>query len=680
MANVAFPAVLCLVSLCSVAPAQSTTTAPPSPQAPATSVLAQVPAARAAAAAAKVDTLLAAGLKQRGKQPTPVVDDSTFVRRAYLQVIGRIPSLSEAEAFLQDQAADKRPALIDRLLDSPGYTSHESNFWFDLLRVRSRQRQTSGEPFAHWIREAVRQGMPYDEFVRAMLTATGAAHKEGNGATGYLLRDANMPHDAMANTLRLFAGTRLECAQCHNHPTDKWTQRDFYSMAAFFGGLRYRLDVDRELQGQLRQAMASADERSRQAARRALQQFATGLQGSGTGSERLPPDYKYDDARPREAVVAATVFGPETNVRRPAPAPARNRRPAPAPEVDSRAVFADWLTSPKNQRFVTVITNRVWLRLFGAGLVEPVDDLKDDTVAVHPALQRHLEKLLVELDFDLRQFERVLLRTQLFQQEALAADPPPGEPYAFEAPLLRRLDAAQLWDSLLTLVFADVDERLRPTDARARDVYARHRELDQGTPEAMIAALQQPDRLQERRQALIAERRAMEQERQPQIRALQRELAAARRRGDAAAQEKVLADLQALGVPRPGERAVRGREGELLRASDLVQPAPGNHLLRQFGQSDRETIDGSSRAATVPQALTLLNGAAAGPLTSLQHALAQAKDPAAKVRTAYLAMLTRGPRPYEEAFWCHELARDAAQGTQDLAWVLLNSNEFRFLP
>jgi hypothetical protein len=301
---------------------------------------------------------------------------------------------------------------------------------------------------------------------------------------------------------------------------------------------------------------------------------------------------------------------------------------------------------------------------------------------VHPELQRHLEKLLVELDFDLRQFERVLLRTRLFQQEALATDPPVGEPYAFQAPLLRRLDAAQLWDSLLTLVFADVDDRLRATDARAREVYERHAELDQGSTEAIVAALQRqrPEALQERRQALAAERRALDAERQPQIRALQRELVAARRRGDAATQTRLIAELAALGVPRPGERAVRGREGELLRASDLVQPAPASHALRQFGQSDRETMDGATRDATVPQALTLLNGTAAGQLTSLVHAIAQQKDHAGKVRTAYLAMLTRLPRADELQFWIGELGRDAAKTEQDLVWVLLNSNEFRFLP
>ncbi|MCK5941842.1 MAG: DUF1549 domain-containing protein, partial [Planctomycetes bacterium] len=164
--------------------------------------------------AAKLDALLERGLQRKRVEPQPLVDDATFVRRAYLNIVGRIPTLKETERFLADQNPDKRTDLCDLLLDSPGRTSHFSNYWFDLLRVQSRQRQLSGEPFAHFVRTAVRDDLPYDEFVRAMLTAEGPAHGRDNGATGHLMRDNGMPHDSMANTVRLFLGTRLECAQC----------------------------------------------------------------------------------------------------------------------------------------------------------------------------------------------------------------------------------------------------------------------------------------------------------------------------------------------------------------------------------------------------------------------------------------------------------------------------------
>ncbi|MEQ1634531.1 MAG: DUF1549 domain-containing protein, partial [Planctomycetota bacterium] len=156
-----------LVAGTMLAQVPATATAPPSPQAPSRSV-AEVPRSRIEALAKKADRLLAKGLQQRQLQPTADLDDTAFARRAYLDVVGRNPSLPEIEAFLLDARADKRMLLVDRLLDSAGYVSNESNFWFDLLRVKSRQRQLSGEPFAHWIRDSIRTGQPYDEFVTAM--------------------------------------------------------------------------------------------------------------------------------------------------------------------------------------------------------------------------------------------------------------------------------------------------------------------------------------------------------------------------------------------------------------------------------------------------------------------------------------------------------------------------------
>ena len=171
------------------------------PQAPKRSVDRVIPDAEIDRHAQRIDRLLEGGLRRHQQEPNAVVDDATFLRRSYLTIVGRIPTLQETEAFLADQAPDKRAQLTDGLLDSAGRTSHFANWWFDILRVRSRSRRLSGEPFAHYIRESIQSDKPYDEFVREMVTATGAAHQRGNGATGLLMRDMNMPHDSMANTL-----------------------------------------------------------------------------------------------------------------------------------------------------------------------------------------------------------------------------------------------------------------------------------------------------------------------------------------------------------------------------------------------------------------------------------------------------------------------------------------------
>ncbi len=695
MNRIARTSAFLLASLCAThAIAQTTTT---NPQRPARTVASVRPLTKVKEDAARLDALLERGLLRHKEAPLPLVDDATFVRRAYLLVVGRIPTLAETEQFLADQAPDKRDLLTDKLLDSPGRTSHFSNYWFDLLRVKSRQQNLSGEPFAHFVRSAIQSDLPFDEFVQAMLVAEGPGHKSGHGATGMLLRDMNMPHDAMANTLRLFLGTRMECAQCHNHPFDHWTQKQFFEMAAFFGGIRYRDENALPNLVGLRTELANADERARQQALNLVRRMNQGIDGTGNGIEKLPSDYKYDDFKPGAQVMANTIFGadvklkyPEVKKGTPQRGQARDARGrAAAPEIASRPGLAQWLTSPKNPQFAKVIANRMWARTFGAGVVEPVDDWKKDTAAVHPELLVALEKLMVELDFDLRQFERVLVHTQLFQREAPANDVAAGQQVTFRGPVLRRLTAEQMWDSLLTLVFADIDDRLRPLDDRAKPVYEQFDELTKADAKDLLAMVEQrrgagaPQRQQDqKRQEEMRRQLAADAELQKRAQPLLRELAAARRAGDQKKVQEIAQQLENIGLPL-GQRAARGREGDLVRASDLTQPAPPNHLIRQFGQSDRETVDAASAAATVPQVLTLLNGFLDQRVLEGQSALRADLETATngerRVRVAYLTTLNREPSPTEATDWRKAIAIHGEAVVKDLVWVLCNSNEFRFV-
>ena len=683
-----------LMTLASVGLAHAQTAAP-SPQRPSRPVNSVRPLAEVLQDAAKLDALLERGLQRHGQQPAADVDDATFVRRAYLTIVGRIPNLDETERFLADPAADKRPLLADRLLDSPGRSSHFANYWFDLLRVKSRMQDLSGEPFAHYLRTALRDDLPFDVMVRELLTASGPAHETGRGATGMLLRDKNMPHDAMANTLRLFLGTRMECAQCHNHPFDHWTQKEFYEMAAFFGGIRYRDENALPNLVGLRTELAQADERVRQQALQLVRRMNQGVDGTGTGIERLPADYKYDDAKPGTPIAANTLFGADVKLKvgdkkagtqRPLRARDRGRN---EPEVDSRGSLAEWLTSKKNPQFAKVIANRMWARTFGAGLVEPLDDWKKDTQAVHPELLVALEKLMVELQFDLRQFERVLVHMRLFGRTAPGQDAAEGTAITFTGPLLRRLTAEQMWDSLLTLVFDDIDDRLRPLDERAKPVYEQYAQLKQADAKDLITMVEErrgaamPMRqVEQQRQEEARRQLANDAELQQKARPILAALRQARRDGDQKRVAELAAELQRIGLPL-GQRAQRGREGDLVRASDLQQPAPPNHLLRQFGQSDRETVDAANTVATVPQVLTLLNGFLDQRVLEGQSALRAdletAPDGERRVRIAFLTTLNREPTPDEVRDWRKSIAIHGESVIKDLVWVLCNSNEFRFV-
>ncbi len=188
----------------------------------------------------EIDRLINDQLESTQQPNHPRTSDEVFLRRVYLDIAGRIPTIQEATRFLESSSEGKRSELIDQLLDSYGYVSRQFNFFADLLRVQSRARNVNGQPYIDFIKDSLSENKPYDQFVRELLCASGPMIEKGNGATGYYLRDLGMPEDNMSNTIRIFLGTRLECAQCHDHPFDKWTQRQYFEMVAFTGGMTYR--------------------------------------------------------------------------------------------------------------------------------------------------------------------------------------------------------------------------------------------------------------------------------------------------------------------------------------------------------------------------------------------------------------------------------------------------------
>jgi len=434
---------------------------------------------KVSAAADEIDALLARDWAANNLTPNAPADDSVFVRRIYLDVVGRIPTSRETEEFLTSSETGKRAALIDKLLDSEGYVQNYFHYWADLLRVQSKGQRT-GPAYVHFIKDALRSNKPYDLFVREMVAGEGKAWSDG--AIGYYTRDRGMPLDNMASTLRIFLGTRIECAQCHNHPFDKWTQMQFYEMAAFTFGVEIRdfgggitggiSDLVRDQGMAIRNTFKQPEwpknpatvadrlaywaevervARARRAAEDALHQaerlYNQALYRGNphypkmTFDEKrkvtLPPDYQYDDAKPKSVVKPAFIMGHACT-----PLPGETRVQA----------YARWLTNPNNDRFNKVVVNRLWKKAFGLALIEPLDDLTDTTVAVNPELLSHLEKLMVSLKYDMKAYLRILFNTSTYQRQASHEEVAPGNAYHFTGPLLRRMTAEQLWDSFVTLI------------------------------------------------------------------------------------------------------------------------------------------------------------------------------------------------------------------------------------
>jgi hypothetical protein len=422
------------------------------------------------AVARELDALLAADWKKNNVQPNPPAKDEVFVRRVYLDIAGRIPTYRETQDFFEAQSPNKRAELIDNLLASDGYELRFFNYWADVLRLQSFGSigTVAGAAYIQLIKESLRTNKPYDRFVRELVSAKGRPWE--NGAIGYYMRDTRMPLDNFANTARIFLGTRIECAQCHDHPFDKWTQMQFYQMTAFTYGndvkgiesaavmrprellKAERKDVTARME-EARKASIEAGEKAKSDYRWIVDHFgflgqAVGdiqyLAMGGTGviyddkrKLELPHDYQYPDAQPKSVVEAKTMFG----------------RPVErAPGETGPEAYARWMTSPENPRFATVIANRLWKLAFGLAVIEPLDDMSDHNPPVNPELMKRLEALVKETGYDMKATLRVIYNTRAYQAAATKEEIAAGTPYHFPGPILRRMSAEQMWDSFVTLI------------------------------------------------------------------------------------------------------------------------------------------------------------------------------------------------------------------------------------
>jgi hypothetical protein len=599
-------------------------------------------------AADAIDRLLETDWQKHGVAGSTPLNDAQFVRRIYLELAGRIPTFDETTRFLDSKSASKRANLIDDLLESPDHVSHTYNFWADILRLAERpQKDVFFEPYLDWVKRSIAANRPYDEWVQEMLTADGKIWE--NPATGYQLRDKGMPLPYVDNTVRVFLGTQIGCAQCHDHPFDSWTQHQFYELAAFTSGTRMRLGgVPEKKSGLSREEMKQATKEARQKNAETFRQIKeitqqaqqqvrakkvdNGLRlfinanltsvSSQTGKLLLPHDYKYDDDKPLAAVSPKVLWG---------------EIPADARSQDNRGQFAAWLTSRDNRQFARTIANRMWRKVMGVGLVEPFDDFREDNPASNPELLEHLTDLVLALDCDLREFVRVLVSTKAYQRRAVLHDPTSPSPFRFTGPALRRQTAEQLWDSIIVLIAHNEWPFQRPTS----EAFEKLADVDLTAAGTTYATVEKA--------------------------------------------YEAFSDTYGLNRYRARLQKQYGFQGQVLaRASELPTPLPLGHFLRQFGQSDRESIEGGRTVATVPQILSMFNG----PIThsmlvpgSVIHDEVMSHETTQAVDVIFLAILSHRPSAEDRAFAIKEIrSADTPQaGVGNLIWALLNTREFIFI-
>ncbi len=602
-----------------------------------------------AKAALQIDTHIASFYKRK-KLPVPnVTDDATFMRRAFLVSIGRIPTAEEALAFLEIEDESKRPELIGYLMNSKGYPSHMTNWAFDLLRLRDGRTGSQGnnEPYRNYIRSAMDNNMPWDEFVTSLLNSSGNGWDPETAAVGYYTIDRGMPLDNLANTLRIFLGSRMECAQCHDDPFGETERMDFYHLAAFTNGQyeqnkKYMTKLWRELQDE-------QDERGSEY--RVAQLFwdriyGMSLAGGGKGRIELPSDYQYRDGSPGEMVGAKTSFGKSVRM--------SDRKD----DDDGREQFAEWIVTKTGEQFAATIANRMWERIMGKGISEPVDEYIEASETVHPALMSYLAKLMHELDYDLRAFQHVLLLTKTFQ---FATNPNPSTLVGgddFHGRKIERLTAEQIWDSLITLSSGDPDKmQNRTPDNR---IYV-------GNKPVLVGKM---DMVQLSNEVLALE---SESEVRDYFKTF---YATVKNNG---------ADLKGDESMTMGMTGVKkyGRDSPV-RASELPSPAPREHFLYLFGASDREVVEGASLEPNVGQVLSMMNGYVQRQLVSnydahIYKSLEGASSEAEKIRRLYVAILNRPPSEEEMAWMKEEVAAQGESGYRNIVAALVMSSEFLFL-
>ena len=365
-----------------------------------------------------VDERVFANLKEIGVPPSPVCDDATFLRRATLDITGCLPSAEETAKFLASSDGSKRDNLVDELLRSPGYADFFAGKWSAVLKNR-RDDQTrdivSNFAFHSWIRDSLLANKPYDQLVRELLAATGTII--GNPPVAWYKR-VKEPKQQLEDVAQLFLGVRMQCAQCHHHPFERWSQDDYYALAAFFSQV--------------------------------------GRKPAATQGE----DFIFH----KRGIAVAINMKTGVPVK---PAALGDAVPPIAADEDPRLRLADWMGSKNNPFFAKALVNRYWKHFFQRGLIEPEDDIRDTNPPTNPELLAALEQHFISSGFDLKELVRVITQSRAYQ---LSAAPNPynlTDRQSYSRYYPRRLQAEVLLDAIDRLAGTQTDFADLPPGTRA---------------------------------------------------------------------------------------------------------------------------------------------------------------------------------------------------------------------
>jgi hypothetical protein len=598
-------------------------------------------------------------LDQEKIPPSPLCSDEEFIRRAYLDVCGSVPPRAEVTRFMSDKASDKRDKLVDALLASERYSEHWSVMWSDLLREHSNSNRREGTQrgsYREWLQEALRRNMPYDQFARELIVASGSADE--NGAVNFYLRDENNRVETVNTVATVFMGTRMSCAQCHDHPFDKWTQNDFHNLAAYFGRTNVNIDAvqtllkleeNKRLPDEVRKIMepyfVEAHEalKKEEAAEKLGKLKEAGAGGDGMGMNGMqmmamngkPRNYmkeiedkltKVQAEQAKKIIqnsqVRQVVERPNGDYRMPAegdgakkdkkgaeivPAvfPWNSARKSTGPGSRRRAL-ADAIVT--DRQFAAVQVNRIWAQLMGRGIVDPVDDFREKNPPSHPELLSYLTDEFIKAKFDNKFIIKLIMNSSTYQRSSTANASNKSDTTLYSHHRLRRMTAEQVFDSILV--------------ATGRE---------NGIADSRIFARNAPE-------------------------------------------------LKGKG-PNAGAKKI-----EVQWAADLPTPARTGTFMNTFNQPNREQVQVSrDQDGSIAQALEMLNGRAINDAIRSSPVIADLLDRKMGsnevITELYQSVLTRNPSTDEVGFATKLMKGGVVtrEWIEDLYWALLNSREFMFV-
>ncbi|MCC7339035.1 MAG: DUF1553 domain-containing protein [Pirellulaceae bacterium] len=364
-----------------------------------------------------IDEGVFASLMELGLPPSPLCDDATFLRRASLDVIGRLPTTSESEAYYASASEVRRAELIGNLLNSPEYADYFANKWTTLLKNRRDDASdiTSNFAFHSWVRDSLLENKPYDKWVRELLAATGTVIE--NPPVAWYKR-VKQPTEQIEDVAQLFLGVRMQCAQCHHHPFERWSQDDYYGLVAFFSRI--------------------------------------GRKPTGTPGEDLIFHQRglaqAKNARSGEMLTPSALGDAISDI---------------APDDDPRLRLADWMSSSENRFFAKAVVNRYWKHFFKRGLIEPEDDIRDTNPPTNPKLLAALEQHFISSGFDLRDLVRVITLSNAYQLSAIPNEHNASDVQNYSHFYPKRMQAEVMLDAIDQVTGASTSFANLPAGTRA---------------------------------------------------------------------------------------------------------------------------------------------------------------------------------------------------------------------